>query len=105
MPTPLTVEFIGSRVDAIENVTNVTATKIVGGGQAPTASVASLFKQGTAAAATDYPTASRFVTLAYDIVVVNTGYVYFRQNDNLLTSTPNTIKINQVFDRNYENPS
>ena len=68
MPTPLTVEFIGSRVDAIENVTNVTATKIVGGGQAPTASVASLFKQGTAAAATDYPTASRFVTLAYDIV-------------------------------------
>ena len=68
MPTPLTVEFIGSRVDAIENVTNVTATKIVGGGQAPTASVASLFKQGNATAATDYPTASRFVTLAYDIV-------------------------------------
>jgi len=68
MPTPLTVEFIGSRVDAIESVTNVTATKITGGGQSPTASVATLFKQGTAAAATDYPTASRFVTLAYDIV-------------------------------------
>lgn len=68
MPTPLTVEFIGSRVDAIENVTNVTATKIAGGGQAPTAAVASLFKQGSAAAATDYPTASRFVTLAFDLV-------------------------------------
>ena len=39
-----------------------------------------------------------------DIVVVNTGYVYFRQNDNTLTNTPATIKINQVFDRNYENP-
>ena len=39
-----------------------------------------------------------------DIVVLNTGYVYFRQNNNTLTSTPNTIKINQVFDRNYENP-
>ncbi|MHA1287971.1 MAG: hypothetical protein ACTSPB_11270, partial [Candidatus Thorarchaeota archaeon] len=39
-----------------------------------------------------------------DIVIVNTGYVYFRQDDNTLTNTPNTIKINQVFDRNYENP-
>lgn len=39
-----------------------------------------------------------------DIVVLNTGYVYFRQDDNLLGSAPNTIKINQVFDRNYENP-
>jgi hypothetical protein len=39
-----------------------------------------------------------------DIVIVNTGYVYFRQNNNTLTNIPNTIKINQVFDRNYENP-
>jgi hypothetical protein len=39
-----------------------------------------------------------------DIVVLNTGYVYFRQNNNTLTNLPNTIKINQVFDRNYENP-
>ena len=39
-----------------------------------------------------------------DIVIVNTGYVYFRQNNNTLSSTPATIKINQVFDRNYDNP-
>jgi hypothetical protein len=39
-----------------------------------------------------------------DIVVLNTGYVYFRQNNNTLTDNAATIKINQVFDRNYENP-
>lgn len=68
MPTPLTVEFIGSRVDAIEAITNVAAEKIAGGGAAPAAQIASLVQQGTAAVGTTYPTASRFVTLDYDIV-------------------------------------
>lgn len=68
MPTPLTVEFIGSRVDAIEAITNVTAEKIAGGGAAPAAQIASLTQQGTAAVGTTYPTANRFVTLDYDIV-------------------------------------
>ena len=35
-----------------------------------------------------------------DIVVFKVEYDYFRTNNNTLTSTPNTIKINQVFDRN-----
>ena len=68
MPTPLTVEFIGSRVDAIEAITNVTATKMAGGGASPASQLSSLVQQGTNAVATTYPTASRFVTLAYDIV-------------------------------------
>ena len=68
MPTPLTVEFIGSRVNTADATTNYTATKIAGGGAAPSAQAASLFQQGTAAVATTYPSASRFVTLEYDIV-------------------------------------
>jgi hypothetical protein len=68
MPTPLTVEFIGSRISAIDGITNVTAEKVAGGGAAAGEQVSSLFIQGVGAAATDYPTASRFVVLTYDIV-------------------------------------
>lgn len=68
MPTPLTVEFIGSRVDPADAITNYTATKIAGGGASPGEQSSSLFQQGVGAVATDYPTASRFVTLLYDIV-------------------------------------
>jgi len=69
MPTPLTTEFIGSRADVADAVTDYTATKIAGGGQSPSVAVATLFKQGSAAIATDYPTASRFVTLHFDDTV------------------------------------
>jgi hypothetical protein len=68
MSTPLTVEFIGSRIAAIDNVTNVAAEKVAGGGASAGEQVSSLFIQGVGAAATTYPTASRFVALTYDIV-------------------------------------
>jgi hypothetical protein len=68
MSTPLTVEFIGSRIAAIDNVTNVAAEKVAGGGASAGVQVSSLFIQGVGAAATTYPTASRFVALTYDIV-------------------------------------
>ena len=66
MPTPLTVEFIGSRADAAQAITNYTATKITGGGAGPSEALASLFKQGTAAIAMDYPSASKLQFLHFD---------------------------------------
>lgn len=68
MPTPLTVEFIGSRVAVIDNVANVDAEKVSGGGASAGEQISSLFIQGGGAAACTYPTASRFVALTYDIV-------------------------------------
>lgn len=66
MPTPLTVEFIGSRADAAQAITNYTATKITGGGAGPSEALASLFKQGSAAIAMDYPSASKLQFLSFD---------------------------------------
>ena len=66
MPTPLTVEFIGSRADAAQAITNYTATKITGGGAGPSEALASLFKQGSAAIAMDYPSASKLQFLHFD---------------------------------------
>jgi len=66
MPTPLTVEFIGSRADAAQAITDYTATKITGGGAGPSEALASLFKQGSAAIAMDYPSASKLQFLSFD---------------------------------------
>jgi len=66
MPTPLTVEFIGSRADAAQAITDYTATKITGGGAGPSEALASLFKQGNAAVAMDYPSASKLQFLSFD---------------------------------------
>ncbi|MHA2083028.1 MAG: hypothetical protein ACXABD_04680 [Candidatus Thorarchaeota archaeon] len=80
MPTPVTTEFIGFRaalIDAADPPTAVTATKITGGGQAPSPAQASLVIQGVGAAATDYPTASRFVTLDYDRVTAGSTALNF----------------------------
>jgi len=66
MPTPLTVEFIGSRADAAQSITDYTATKITGGGAGPSEALASLFKQGSAAVAMDYPSASKLQFLSFD---------------------------------------
>jgi hypothetical protein len=66
MPTPLTVEFIGTRADAAQAITNYTATKITGGGAGPSEALASLFKQGSAAIAMDYPSASKLQFLSFD---------------------------------------
>ena len=70
MPTPLTVEFIGSRVSAIQNADlgNCLAEKVAGGGASAGEQTSSLAVQGGEAIATTYPTASRFVVLTYDIV-------------------------------------
>lgn len=66
MPTPLTVEFIGTRADAAQAITDYTATKITGGGPGPAESLASLFKQGDAAVAMDYPAADKLQFLSFD---------------------------------------
>lgn len=66
MPTPLTVEFIGSRADAAEALTNYTVTKLTGGGQGPSTALASLFVQGSNAIAMDYPSASKLQFLHFD---------------------------------------
>ncbi len=66
MPTPLTVEFIGTRADAAQAITDYTATKITGGGAGPSEALASLFKQGSAAVAMDYPSASKLQFLSFD---------------------------------------
>ena len=66
MPTPLTVEFIGSRIDAAEATTNYTATKMAGGGGSPAAQTAAVVQQGTNAIGMTYPSAPRFMVLHFD---------------------------------------
>jgi hypothetical protein len=66
MPTPLAVEFIGTRADAAEAITDYTATKITGGGAGPSEALASLIKQGSNAVAMDYPSASKLQFLHFD---------------------------------------
>jgi len=66
MPTPLTIEFIGTRADSAESLGNYTATKVAGGGGGPAASLGSLHKQGSESIAMNYPTANRLQFLHFD---------------------------------------
>jgi len=104
---------ISGNVDStitIENTVQLTLTDIVVGsevriyktGKNPPEELAGIETEDDGTFVYNYNYTGDF---SADIVVVNNDYVYFRQNDNILTASPNTIKINQVFDRNYENPS